>query len=49
LDRARRELARFYPVYADFEPLKEGKAYERQPMRPVPLKEDGGHGRTRRP
>ncbi len=41
LDQARRELARFYPVYADFEPLVAGKAYERQPMRLVPLKEDG--------
>lgn len=41
LDKARRELARFYPVYADFEPLEEGEPYERQPMRLVPLKEDG--------
>jgi adenine-specific DNA methylase len=41
LDQARRELARFYPVYADFEPLTEGKAYEHQPMRLVPLKADG--------
>jgi adenine-specific DNA methylase len=41
LDRARRELARFYPTYADFEPLKPGKAYEKQPMRLVPLKDDG--------
>lgn len=42
LDKARRELARFYPVYADFEPLlKDVKSYERQPMRLVPLKEDG--------
>jgi adenine-specific DNA methylase len=41
LDRARRDLARFYPTYADFEPLKPGKAYERQPMRLVPLTEDG--------
>ena len=38
---ARRELAQFYPIYADFEPLKPGKAYEKQPMRLVPLKDDG--------
>jgi adenine-specific DNA methylase len=41
LDKARRELARFYPVYADFEPLEQGKPYKRRPMRLVPLKEDG--------
>jgi putative DNA methylase len=43
LNRARRELARFYPTYADFEPLdrKHPKPYERQPMRLAPLKEDG--------
>ena len=44
LDRARRELAKFYPVYADFEPLDKkvhAKSYERQPMRLVPLKDDG--------
>src|SRR5260370_20453622 len=36
LDQVRRELARFYPVYADFQPLLEGKPYERQPMSVVP-------------
>lgn len=42
LVQARKELARFYPVYADFEPLDPGmKSYERQPMRLVPLKDDG--------
>ena len=42
LDRARRELAQYYPTYADFEPLKKDHvAYEHQPMRLVPLKEDG--------
>ena len=41
LNRARRELAKFYPTYADFEPLKPGNAYEKQPMRLVPLKDDG--------
>lgn len=42
LERARRDLARFYPTYADFEPLQKNVAsYERQPMRLVPNKEDG--------
>lgn len=41
LARARRELAMFYPTYADFEVLKPGKAYEKQPMRLVSLKDNG--------
>lgn len=42
LDRARRELAAYYPTYAAFEPIKKDQvAYERQPMRLVPLKENG--------
>lgn len=43
LDQARRELAKFYPTYADFEPLdkRNSKPYEKQPMRLVPLKEAG--------
>lgn len=43
LDRARRELAEYYPTYAEFEPLdlKNLKPYEKQPMRLVPLHEDG--------
>jgi putative DNA methylase len=43
LDRARRELAEYYPTYAVFEPLARinSKPYEKQPMRFVPLKEDG--------
>ncbi|MDI6722181.1 MAG: DUF1156 domain-containing protein, partial [Candidatus Aenigmarchaeota archaeon] len=48
LDHARKDLAKYYPVYADFEPLKvtgkdasPTKPYEKQPMRLVPLKEDG--------
>jgi adenine-specific DNA methylase len=42
LARARRELARFYPTYADFEPLKpDGRPYEVREPRLVPLKEDG--------
>lgn len=43
LNRARRELARFYPTYADFEPVNSvfPKPYEKQPLRIVPLREDG--------
>lgn len=43
LGKARRELAKFYPTYADFEPLDKTmpKPYEKVPMRLVPLKEDG--------
>jgi adenine-specific DNA methylase len=48
LDHARKELAQYYPVYAEFEPLKSAgrdasptKPYEKQPMYLVPLKEDG--------
>ncbi|MEZ5399162.1 MAG: DUF1156 domain-containing protein [Bryobacteraceae bacterium] len=41
LDRVRRDLAKLYPTYADFEPLKLDKAYEKHPMRLVPLKDDG--------
>lgn len=43
LDHARRDLARFYPTYSDFEPLdlKNPKPYERQPIRLVSVKEDG--------
>ncbi len=42
LDRARRELAQYYPTYADFEPIKKDQIdYEHQPMRLVPLKENG--------
>lgn len=48
LARARRELAQFYPTYADFEPLKltakdvgSPKPYEKRPMQLVTLKEDG--------
>src|SRR5581483_9703783 len=43
LARARRELAPYYPTYADFEPLQTAgpRPYERQPMRLVPLREDG--------
>lgn len=43
LVRARQELARFYPAYADFEPLgkRSPKSYEKQPMRLAPLRKDG--------
>src|SRR5262249_55017179 len=41
LDRARRDLAGFYPTYADFEPLNPGKVYKREPMRLVPVDNEG--------
>jgi len=42
LDRARRDLAKYYPTYADFEPLKEStKAYEREPTKLVPVNKEG--------
>ena len=43
LNQARRELAPFYPTYADFEPLdlQYPKPYERLEMRLAPLKNDG--------
>ncbi len=43
LDRARPELAEYYPTYAHFEPLDKHnpKPYEKEPMRLVPLREDG--------
>jgi len=42
LNRARKELAQYYPTYADFEPLAKDKiTYEHQPMRLVPITNDG--------
>ena len=48
LDRARRDLARFYPTYADFEPLRltakdsgSAKPFEKRPMQLVPILDDG--------
>lgn len=42
LNGARRDLARFYPTYAHFEPLKKNlRPYEPQQMRLVPPKADG--------
>jgi len=45
LDRARRELAQYYPTYADFEPIKKDSiAYEHQPMRLVEQASAPGSG-----
>lgn len=42
LAQARRDLARFYPTYADFEPLVEvAHKVETRPMQLVPLADDG--------
>ncbi|MEW6541886.1 MAG: DUF1156 domain-containing protein [Bacillota bacterium] len=42
LRNARRDLAQFYPTYADFEPLRPGETdYERRDSRLVPLQPDG--------
>jgi adenine-specific DNA methylase len=42
LKEARRQLAPYYPTYADFEPIVEVTGrLERRPMTLVPLKEDG--------
>lgn len=42
LEHARRELAQYYPTFADFEPLKKDQvAYEHLPMQFVPLNDDG--------
>ena len=41
LARARRELAVYYPTYAEFEPLKPGRDFEPQPMRLLDTDEDG--------
>ena len=42
LTAARKRLAAFYPVYADFEPIDEDmKSYEQLPMRLVPVNKDG--------
>jgi len=40
LNQARKDLARFYPTYADFEPLVKVGNWEKRPMRLVPLDED---------
>lgn len=42
LAQARRDLAKFYPTYADFEPLVEvAHKVEKRPMQLVPLNDDG--------
>ena len=43
LDKARRELAKYYPSYAEFETIDKlnPKPYEKQPIQLVPLKGDG--------
>jgi len=40
LNQARKDLARFYPTYADFEPLDKLGYWEKRPMRLVPLDEN---------
>jgi putative DNA methylase len=40
LNQARKDLARFYPTYADFEPLDKLGYWEKRPMRLAPLDEN---------
>jgi len=42
LTRARQDLVRFYPTYADFEPVKsDGTTWERRDMKLAPVSSDG--------
>ena len=41
LARARKELARYYPTYAEFEPLAPGRDHEPRPMRLLEVDEGG--------
>lgn len=42
LNQARKDLAKCYPTYADFEPLKKsGREYQKREMKLVPLRDDG--------
>jgi putative DNA methylase len=42
LNQSRKDLAKYYPTYADFEPLKDSrKKYPKKEMKLVPLREDG--------
>ena len=41
LARARKELASYYPTYAEFEPLAPGKNYEPRPIRLLEIDNDG--------
>ena len=40
LQQARKDLAKFYPTYADFEPLDKSGDWEKRPMKLVPLDEE---------
>jgi len=43
LNQARKDLAKYYPTYADFEPLKDyGQKYKKKKMKLVPLKKEDG-------
>ena len=41
LAKARKELARYYPTYAEFEPLVPGRDYEPRPMRLLEIDKEG--------
>ncbi len=41
LAQARKELATYYPTYADFEALEPGRSYEPRPTQMAPLDENG--------
>ncbi len=42
LNQARKDLAKFYPTYANFEPLKDvGEKYQKKEMKLVPHRDDG--------
>ena len=41
LARARRDLARYYPVYTEYEPLERSSGYDRRPLRLVEVDEEG--------
>ena len=41
LAQARREFARYYPTYAEYEPLERGRGYDRRPLHLVAVDEAG--------
>ena len=41
LNKARAELAHYYPVYSEFEPLEKGDRYELRPLHLVEINEEG--------
>ena len=41
LAQARRELAAYYPTFAEYEPLERGREYDRRPVRLVPVDDAG--------